>query len=82
MQAVFLKAEDAKLNSLSAITALMGRHTVNKEGIVQSCLRNGCKSTLPIRYAMKYLKDFDVEECFKELIEALLNQPYRGVMLR
>lgn len=50
--------------------------------MLQACLRNLCTSTLPIQYALKYLDDFDLEAFVKELLDAILSQPYRGAMLR
>lgn len=56
--------------------------TVTPHDVLQACLRNKCHSTVPIQYAIKYLDDFDLEAFVKELLDALLSQPYRGVILR
>lgn len=79
---MFVKAEIQKITDLNAVSTLMGRHTVTTEDVMQACLLNTSTSTLPIKYAARFLERFDVEGFLVELIEALLNQPYRGQMLR
>ena len=79
---MFLKASESKVTEPEVVAAWVGRHAVTQESIMQACLRNGCQAPLPIQYALKYLPDFQLEECLAELIEALLNQPYRAIMLR
>lgn len=77
---MFLKAEVERLED-DAIAALMGRHSVTRESIMQVCLRNSCETAAPIRYAIRHVKDFDAEQFIEELVEALLCQPYRGPMI-
>lgn len=79
---MFVKAEEAKVEDLATVAAMMGQHTVTANDVKQACLRNCCETTMPIRYAAHYIPDFDVENCVRELIDALLCQPYRGRMLR
>lgn len=78
---MLLKAEEEGLDE-SAIPALMGRHTVTRESVMQACLRNRCESTYAFRYGIRHLEDLDVEGFAVELVEALLDQPYRGAMLK
>lgn len=82
VQCMFVKAEEAKVDDLDAVRALMGRHEVTAHDVKQASLRNRCETTMPLRYAARFVKEFNIEAAIRELIEALLNQPYRGRMLK
>ena len=79
---MFVKAEIQKITDLNAVSTLMGRHTVTTEDVMQTCLCNITTSTLPIQYAARFIDNFDAKSFLDDLIEAILNQPYRGKMLR
>lgn len=48
---------------------------------MQDCLRNKCTSTMSLQYGAKFVPEFNVKAFVKELLEAILQQPYRGLML-
>lgn len=56
--------------------------TVTNADILQACLRNQCITAMPIQYALKHMANFDLEPFVRELLDALLCQPYRGAILR
>lgn len=70
------------VTELDGLEELMKRHTVSVQGVMNECLRNGCRSVVAIKWAARYLESFNVEEFVTELVESILNQPYRGLMLR
>lgn len=51
---------------------------------MQACLRNGCRSVTAIKFGIAHVPGFDssLQAFLRELIDALLLQPYRGIMLR
>ena len=61
---------------------MMGQHKVTRHAVMKACLRNGCRSTMAIQYAARFMDDFDVEAFVIELVDYILDQPYRGLMLR
>lgn len=61
---------------------MLGQCKVTKHAIMKACMRNGCRSVVAIRYAAQFIEDFDVEAFVVELVECILHQPYRGLMLR
>lgn len=79
---MFVKAEYQKLTQLDAVAALMRRHAVTTVDVMQACLRNASTSILPIQYAARFIEGFETQSFLAELTDALLNQPYRGRMLR
>lgn len=81
VQAMFLEAALAQVDDLDAILAKMGRHTVTYEAVFKVCLSNSCRSTTPILFAVKFIDNFDLQRFLEELVEAILHQPYRGIML-
>lgn len=50
--------------------------------VLQASLRNTCSTTIPLQYGVEYVEDLDLQRTVKQLIDGILNQPYRGVMLR
>lgn len=80
--AMFFKAERQALEDLEQVKVMMGRHTVTSASILRACLRNGCRSVTPIRYGVAFVEGFDLHAFVEELMEVLLLQPYRGMMLR
>lgn len=82
VQASFLQAESAEIDNLDTITAMMGRHVVTRQHVMKACLRNDCVSVVPIQYALRFVKGFDVKDFMNEIVEVLLDQPYRGTFLR
>lgn len=67
---------------LNRIQSLMGCHTVTGQDVEQACVRNDCRTVTPIWYALKFVHGFDLQSFTVELVDTLLNQPYRGIMLR
>lgn len=70
------------LDDLDHIKSMMGACEVSADDTLQVCLRNGCRSVTPIRYAHKFIASFNLQAFTVQLLDALLNQPYRGIMLR
>lgn len=82
VRCVFLKAERESIEDLDQIHAMMGRHQADEADLEWTCLRNGCRTTVPIRYALKWLEGFNLDDFIGGFVEQLLMQPYRGIMLR
>lgn len=79
---VFIKAEVESSNDLDRIVSVIGARQVTSQDIKQVCLHNRTKSALPLKYAISRIQDFDATSMVKDIVEAILDQPYRGPMLR
>lgn len=80
--AMFLKAERQHIQHIDEIKQLMGNYQVTTQDIMAVCLRNHCRTVTSIQYGLRHVKGFDLSHFMAELIQKLLNQPYRGIMLR
>lgn len=78
----FFKAERKPTDDLNEIKALMQGHQVTTQDVKSACMRNQCRTTIPIRFALKFIDGFKLQPFIKELVDVILNQPYRGIMLR
>lgn len=80
--ATFLEAELQGMQDLHAIQQMMGQHIVTAQDVMKASLRNQCRTVTPIMYALHFVEGFQAQPFIEQLIEALLHQPYRGLMLR
>lgn len=80
--AYFASAARHSQEDLNKIKQRMKHRTVTDQDIIGACLSNGCRTVTPIKYGLKFTEGFDVIGCTREITKALLNQPYRGIMLR
>lgn len=61
----------------------MDRHIATRQHVMKVCLRNNCTSTIPIKFAVRFIEGFDVQNFVSELLDTILSyQPYRGIMLQ
>lgn len=82
VQCKFIEAEDKKLEDIDPISTMMAEHEVTRADVWAACLRIGCCSTIPIKYAARFLAGFDTTRFILELIEVILTQISRGSMLQ
>lgn len=84
VHAAFVKAQRHNIEDLEEVKGLMGSYAVTTASVMQACLRNDCRSTIPIQYGIANVVGFTshLQTFVHELLDALLFQPYRGVMLR
>lgn len=80
--ATFLRVAKKAITDPAQVATMMGRYVVTISDILTACVRNDCKSAMPIQYAARYVDNFDVPDFLEELVEVILDQPYRGAMLQ
>lgn len=81
-QVVFLNAQRFDSTMTSHVLSELADRQVTRSSVMLCCLNNRCRSVLTIQYAAEFL-DFDIESYVTEVVETIvLNQPYRGLMLR
>lgn len=82
VRCMFLKAERKPTEDLEEVKAMIGNHKVGEADVLWASLSNECRTTVPIRYAVKHVEGFSLQHFTEKLVDQLLRQPYRGIMLR
>lgn len=81
-QAMFIKAgTPGSRRNCNATSQLMRDRSVTRHDVWQVCLQD-LRSLDPLMYAIKELEGFDATEFITELVDVIVDQPYRGWMLR
>lgn len=80
--AIFLKAERESVENVEEIKSMMKGCEVAAAHIMAACLHSLCETVSPIRFALRFVEAFELPPFIEQLLDALLDQPYRGSMLR
>lgn len=79
---LYVQATFSQFEGIDALAVDLEQCVVTEDDVLQACLGNEHSSTAPIRYALRFVKDFNLETFISKLLDNLLHQPYREGMLK